>query len=167
MPDRLQRRRTRGWRMPADAVYVGRPTRWGNPFQLHSLSGGLVRYGPGHQQRFGRPWDYEGRISADGNRHDLWYAADDIVETYVRWATRAEVVELFRLTLTAPTPGMVAAYPPAGRLAWCTVAEVRAELAGRDLVCWCPVTDQQGNSVPCHADVLLDLANRPDPIGAP
>ena len=30
---RIQRRRTRGWRMPEDAVYVGRPTRWGNPFR--------------------------------------------------------------------------------------------------------------------------------------
>lgn len=30
-PQRIQRRRTAGWRMPAGAVYVGRPTRWGNP----------------------------------------------------------------------------------------------------------------------------------------
>lgn len=32
-------------------------------------------------------------------------------------------------------------------------------LRGRDLPCWCPVTDEQGNRVPCHADVLLRLAN--------
>lgn len=31
-PTRVQRRRTRGWQMPAGAVYVGRPTRFGNPF---------------------------------------------------------------------------------------------------------------------------------------
>lgn len=31
--------------------------------------------------------------------------------------------------------------------------EALAELAGCDLACWCPL-DQ-----PCHADVLLDLAN--------
>lgn len=30
---------------------------------------------------------------------------------------------------------------------------IRAGLAGRDLACWCPL-DQ-----PCHADVLLELAN--------
>ncbi len=30
-----------------------------------------------------------------------------------------------------------------------------SELRGRDLACWCPL-DQ-----PCHADVLLELANRP------
>jgi len=30
-----------------------------------------------------------------------------------------------------------------------------AELRGRDLACWCPLDD-----APCHADVLLELANR-------
>ncbi|WP_245665686.1 DUF4326 domain-containing protein [Actinoplanes subtropicus] len=29
---RIQRRRSAGWRMPAGTVYVGRPTRFGNPF---------------------------------------------------------------------------------------------------------------------------------------
>ena len=33
--------------------------------------------------------------------------------------------------------------------------DVRRELAGRDLACWCP-TDG-----PCHADVLLEVANGP------
>lgn len=32
VPRRIQRKRTAGWRMPAGATYVGRPTRWGNPF---------------------------------------------------------------------------------------------------------------------------------------
>lgn len=34
-----------------------------------------------------------------------------------------------------------------------SVDEVRRELAGKDLACWCPL-DQ-----PCHADVLLEIAN--------
>lgn len=33
-PRRIQRRRTKGWRAPAGAVYVGRPTLYGNPFQI-------------------------------------------------------------------------------------------------------------------------------------
>lgn len=37
---------------------------------------------------------------------------------------------------------------PAARL------KAHAELAGRDLACWCPP------SAACHADVLLDWANR-------
>ena len=34
MPKRIQRRRTKGWKMPPNAVYVGRPTIWGNPFDM-------------------------------------------------------------------------------------------------------------------------------------
>lgn len=34
-----------------------------------------------------------------------------------------------------------------------SIAEIRAELAGRDLACWCDL------AMPCHGDVLLDLAN--------
>jgi hypothetical protein len=34
-----------------------------------------------------------------------------------------------------------------------------APLAGSDLACWCPLVDATGNRAPCHADVLLDLAN--------
>lgn len=33
-PIRIQRRRTFGWRAPQHAVYVGRPTRFGNPFRV-------------------------------------------------------------------------------------------------------------------------------------
>jgi hypothetical protein len=31
---RIQRKRVKGWKMPKNAVYVGRPTRWGNPFKI-------------------------------------------------------------------------------------------------------------------------------------
>lgn len=31
-PKRIRRSRAKGWKMPENAVYVGRPTRWGNPF---------------------------------------------------------------------------------------------------------------------------------------
>ena len=37
-PKRIQRKRTRGWRMPEGAVYVGRGSRWGNPFRWESPS---------------------------------------------------------------------------------------------------------------------------------
>ena len=36
IPKRIQRKRTKGWRMPEGAVYVGRGSRWGNPFQIYS-----------------------------------------------------------------------------------------------------------------------------------
>ena len=34
MGERIQRRRTKGWKMPANAIYIGRPTVFGNPFPL-------------------------------------------------------------------------------------------------------------------------------------
>lgn len=40
----------------------------------------------------------------------------------------------------------------AGQLGY-TVADVRRELAGLDLCCWCPPDE------PCHVDVLLRIAN--------
>jgi hypothetical protein len=30
---RVQRKRTKGWEMPPNTAYVGRPTKWGNPFR--------------------------------------------------------------------------------------------------------------------------------------
>ena len=35
------------------------------------------------------------------------------------------------------------------------VEAIRAELAGKNLACWCPLDG------PCHGDVLLELANAP------
>ena len=92
-PKRIQLSRKRGYRKPAGAVVVARPTRWGNPFIIK----------PGE--------------------------------------SRADVVELYRRAIEQGALEL-------------RVPEVRAELAGKDLACWCPL-DQ-----PCHADVLLEIANR-------
>lgn len=35
MPERMQRQRTKGWTMPPNTIYVGRPSVYGNPF-VHS-----------------------------------------------------------------------------------------------------------------------------------
>lgn len=102
-PTRIQRSRAPGWRMPADAIYVGRPTRWGNPFVIGKPAG----------------WPYSEFLVG-------------------RVRDRAHATELFRVYARI-TVGY-------GLL-------VRQHLAGRDLACWCPL-DQ-----PCHADVLLELAN--------
>lgn len=158
-PRRVQMSRQHPWRSDnPDAVRVDRTTKWGNPFRLGDKQHGLVHYGPKHLQRFGREWDYEGRISAPGMEHTMWFAPDDIVETHVRLGTAAEIVELYRLTILDPTPGMLLAYPSArGHFLKVTVEDIRTELAGRDLACWCPPGQ------PCHADVLLELANGTKP----
>lgn len=57
-PQRVQLRRTRGWRMPPNTVRVCRPTRWGNPFRVGhdgDASTCVERYRA----------DLDGRIAAD------------------------------------------------------------------------------------------------------
>lgn len=63
--------------------------------------------------------------------------------------SRAEAVERFERAITDGDRA---------RLGF-SAADVRRELAGRDLACWCPLEDDQGQRVPCHADVLLAIAN--------
>lgn len=70
-PKRIQRRRTNGWRMPAGAVYVGRPTIFGNPWRVGDPS-------PEH------PYDPIDHIEA--------------VELYVAWIEAPEQEWLFRMT---------------------------------------------------------------------
>jgi hypothetical protein len=41
-----------------------------------------------------------------------------------------------------------------------TVEDVRRELSGKDLACWCLV------GTPCHADVLIELANADQAVTA-
>ena len=37
--------------------------------------------------------------------------------------------------------------------------EIHEQLRGKNLACWCPLIDKDGKLVPCHADVLLKIAN--------
>lgn len=148
MAERIQLRRVRGWRMPPNGASVARPTKWGNPFAYRTTSG-LARVpaalGDG-------PWEYEGRISADGARHDYFHPDGRVTVCTVRYMTMAEIVETYRRALTGDlTPAMRSA-SPSGRFLKVTVDDVRRELAGRDLACWC----EPGS--PCHADVLLEVA---------
>ena len=116
MPERIQLKRTKGWRMPPGAVKVDRTTRWGNPFVQGEMSEGA---------RLGNP------------------VAAELCGLLVR--DRAHAVELFRQWIVSASD--VA-------LAWRTSAPA---LRGKNLACWCPLDG------PCHADVLLELANGPAP----
>lgn len=92
-PKRIQRRRVKGWKMPEGAVYVGRPTKWGNPYHADLFSGDRER----------------------------------VVALFWKYLHHVNGAELRNAV---------------------------KELRGKDLACFCPL-DQ-----PCHADVLLELANR-------
>ncbi|MDX3230565.1 DUF4326 domain-containing protein [Streptomyces sp. ME19-01-6] len=119
-PSRIQRKRTPGWRKPEGAVYVGRPTRFGNPARLVQAEHGLT-------VQWGATGGSVGTYPIDG------------VEAR-RFAT-----ELYRFWITQPEQG------EQRRL-------FRALLAGRDLMCWCPLPEP-GQPDHCHASVLLELAN--------
>jgi len=41
-PKRIQMKRTAGWRKPAGVVYVGRPTKWGNPWIVGGKAPGAL-----------------------------------------------------------------------------------------------------------------------------
>ena len=58
-----------------------------------------------------------------------------MAETTIEWAMRA----------ASPSRG--------GRFMKVTADDIRAELAGKNLACRCPL-DQ-----PCHADILLEISN--------
>lgn len=55
--------------------------------------------------------------------------------------SRAEAVDAFRTLLDQPA---MANFREA----------IRSELRGKNLACWCPLDGE-----PCHADVLLEIAN--------
>jgi hypothetical protein len=76
IPERVQLRRSKGWRMPADTIKVDRSTRWGNPFCASAP---------------GRPHDAEVRL-ADGVSwwtHSRWSRADTVAmfEAWMRGRT--------------------------------------------------------------------------------
>lgn len=81
-----------------------------------------------------------------------------------RWGSWIEVGGRIAPAEWAGGPTQVRSYAHATELyaAWLRaspglVQQIRAELAGRDLVCWCPSVR------PCHADVLLRVAAGGDP----
>lgn len=132
MPKRIQRRNTKGWRKPEGAVYVGRGSKWGNPYVVGETQ--LRR--PRINGTDG--WELEGRLcKPNGSR--IPFTHPDLTVTYheVRNATAQECVYLYARYL--------------GRRF--SPEDIRRELAGKDLMCWCPL------DAPCHADVLLDIAN--------
>lgn len=133
-PKRIQRKRTKGWRMPEGAVYVGRPSRWGNPFSVVGAAGGSV---------VGPPWfDVKGWQLGPGIRH----VDDHQLALYASHGQLGAAVEhsvaLFRDLVAVRLRDRASEAHT-----WLR------PLAGVDLACWCPL-DQ-----PCHADVLLELAN--------
>lgn len=97
--------------------------------------------------KWGNPFQVRpARSQRDGplDMWGVWWAGRLLGRWDDRDAAAAEAVDRFRRAITEDLA------PPRMPMP----AAVRAELAGRDLACWCP----PGRA--CHADVLLELANR-------
>lgn len=153
MPERIQLSRRKGWRLPPGAVSVARPTKWGNPFG-YMKDTGLARVPAALSDA---EWEYEGRISAAGARHDYHHPDGRITVCHVRYMTRAEVVQCYRWLLLRELPEAMRMTLGGWRLPF-TVEDARRELAGRSLACWCPLP-VPGEPDHCHAAVLLEVAN--------
>ena len=125
MPKRLQRSRVKGYRMPEGAVYVGRPTKWGNPIEVGDVC----------------------QVSAFGVDGLIYEFGGVPISREIAVAVFREEWES-RVTDDSPYTN------PQDEEDWRRRVAVVEELRGKDLVCWCPLNE------PCHADVLLELANR-------
>jgi hypothetical protein len=132
MPDRIQLRRAKGWRMPPGAIYVGRPTIWGNPFAAHDWRAAF------RAVTLGCRGDRDGRNEAAVRLYRMWLSLDGTEWIRLSQDNRTWF-EREILTVRAPTP-------PA-------LDDLRRALRGHDLACWCPL------DAPCHADTLLEVAN--------
>lgn len=138
-PVRVRLSRAKGWRMPPNTVKVDRTTRWGNPFDFRHHSHCWTALA------FGCRADPAGRRQASVIAYRLWLRGGKAVSDQATFgATNGE-----RSLTVAESPEYSAPVPPA-------IATIRAELGGRNLACWCPL------DAPCHADVLIELANAPE-----
>lgn len=126
MPERIQLSRARGWRKPENTVVVARPSRWGNPFRLG-----------------------DGVTGENGTTLYEITDRDDAVRLFANWLTNT-IDDAGRYVHGKTT------YFGAESSARPSIEQIRAELAGKNLACWCPLGQ------PCHADVLLRIANRSD-----
>ncbi len=66
---RIQRKRTKGWRMPEGAKYCGRPTIWGNPFQDQE---DMVYVCAKHRRKILDPWIYYSIKTPKTNAYTLF-----------------------------------------------------------------------------------------------
>lgn len=136
-PVRIQRKHTKGWRMPPHTLYVGRGTIWGNPFIVGSQSG-----------------IFDGK---DGRGLGL----RDQPEILVAELTLEKCIEFYREMIKGHIGPEMYPFAHDWRIAFgrrvigCHPTEwARLVLRGKNLACFCAL-DQ-----PCHADVLLEIANR-------
>ena len=130
MPKRIQRKY--GQKMPPNAAYVGPGTKFATPFRI-------VRYSDG-------AW----AIKTDGTKK-----CGDILVRHChafyldKTKAQADAVICFNFSLVPTEEASLMAFYAKSE----EIAAMIEGLRGKDLACWCKEGD------PCHADVLLEIAN--------
>lgn len=140
MPERLRLSRRRGARLPEGARSVARPSRHGNPFRVGDTvevtdldSGRLIVPG------YGEYWIGDLPAPRPPMVAQLVVDARLAVALFrVEWEIRLELIRQEGADFCED---------------W--IADLD-HLRGHDLACWCEL------GAPCHADVLLELANTPE-----
>ncbi len=153
-PRRIQRRRTKGWRLPPNTVCVSRPGRFANPFPWRgpwivwaAVAIGYRADEPGCRAAavaFFRNWLggdlVKGPLAGAGDGGMIEYESGAVVPFSVAArGVAASFAGLYARELEVPKPPIL--------------ADIRAQLKGKNLACWCGLGD------PCHVDVLLEIAN--------
>lgn len=71
-PQRIQLRRTKGWRLPDGACSVARPTRWGNPFRIGDSIDVSEHPWTRGMSILGQPISRAGKVEDAGHAVDLF-----------------------------------------------------------------------------------------------
>lgn len=136
MPDRITLSRAKGWRKPEGAVVVARPSIWGNPWGIGTPGTiDLVLGATKTRYHVGDFIDQSFAVALFG----FWLEGRDIPKDYLPEATLTTLGKREMRTHLHARRKLI-------------IANLH-DLRGRDLCCWC----KPGQ--PCHADVLLHLAN--------
>ena len=137
--------------MPENVVYVGRPSPWGNPWPIEHAD-----IQPWLALALGQRADEAGRRASAVIAY-RWWLANDGSPFPVASATPGpgdlEYTDGTTRHISDVAAAMGVLMLGRGTLAIPADRPDLTPLRGHDLVCWCPL-DQ-----PCHADVLLELAN--------
>lgn len=131
-PHRVQRRRTKGSRLPAGVLCITRPSRYGNPF--HIVGRTVVGF------KWSDVVEWDQGIGAMPPADVLYAEAADPAGAV------DQAVELYRELLAVRRRE----WEPKRFAKW--IIDAR----GRDVACYCPVTQ------PCHGDPLLQAVNALD-----
>jgi hypothetical protein len=143
-PVRLQLSRKKGFNLQAlsratnglEAVRVARPSRWGNPWRVENIVGG---------QRYARLLGSDWSVASDFLWHKFFDKGPirDVAGIAFTRAANEAAVSMYRGLLLS-----IAQVEPEA------LSEFIRPLIGRNLGCYCQLR------LPCHADVLLEIANR-------